>query len=77
MKAKLFLKFFLTSLVIFILVLVPIVKAVSDVNLFSEDTDGDGIGASADSAGVFTVEGDVNIIFATFEAVLMRISVDK
>ncbi|MBR2736937.1 MAG: LCP family protein [Firmicutes bacterium] len=56
MKAKLFLKFFLTSLVIFILVLVPIVKAVSDVNLFSEDTDGDGIGASADSAGVFIAE---------------------
>lgn len=56
MKGKLFLKFFLTFLVVFILILVPIVKAVSNINLFTEDTEGSGIEATADSAGVFVAE---------------------
>ncbi len=49
MKAKTFLKFFLTFLVIFTLIGIPVFRSVSNINLFKSDTNGD---SSADSIGV-------------------------
>ena len=49
MKARTFLKFFLTFLVIFTLIGIPLIKAVSNVNLFQSDSTGD---STADSEGM-------------------------
>ncbi|MGI6206266.1 MAG: LCP family protein [Anaerovoracaceae bacterium] len=49
MKARTFLKFFLTFLVIFTLIGIPLINAVSNVNLFQSDSTGD---STADSEGM-------------------------
>lgn len=49
MKARTFLKLFLTFLVIFTLIGIPVMKTVSNINIFKSDDTGD---SSADSVGV-------------------------
>ena len=55
MKSKVFIKFFLTFLVVFTLIFMPIVKAVSNVNLFNRDATIDD-GTGGDSRGVFVAQ---------------------
>ena len=56
MKKKVFFKFFLAFLVAFTLVFMPIVKAVSNVNLFKNDVTEIVEGYNADKRGVFVAQ---------------------